>query len=101
MAVHMGERFKQPAVQNEITRLVRQNPRSVIGVPEAMHYLLGDGLVQGNRNSLKVGRHRGGPYCDHSRECSGFRSGHLCRLSRLWRTSVRDMAIILSSFNMR
>ena len=54
MAVHMGERFKQPAVQNEISRLVRANPKAVVDVPEALHYLLGGQLTQGNMPSLRV-----------------------------------------------
>ena len=56
MAVHMGERFKQPGVQNEISRLVRGNPKAVVDVPEALHYLLGDGLNQANIKSLKASR---------------------------------------------
>ncbi|KAJ9110206.1 hypothetical protein QFC20_003058 [Naganishia adeliensis] len=41
IAVHMGERFKEPAVHAEITRLVKLLPRAVIDVPEALQYLLG------------------------------------------------------------
>jgi phosphatidylinositol 4-kinase len=58
MTVHMGERFKYPAVQTEITRLVRANPKAVIGVPEALHFLLGDKLETASRRALQVSRGR-------------------------------------------
>jgi phosphatidylinositol 4-kinase len=54
MAVHMGERFKYPAVQNELTRLVRSDPKVVIGVSEALHYLLGDKFDPASRRALQV-----------------------------------------------
>ena len=54
MAVHMGERFKLQNVQNEISRLVRSNPKAVVDVPEALHFLLGDRLDATSRSLLKV-----------------------------------------------
>ncbi|RXK35906.1 phosphatidylinositol 4-kinase [Tremella mesenterica] len=53
MAVHMGERFKHLTVQNELVRLVRSNPKSVMNVPEALHYLLGDRLDSGVQAALQ------------------------------------------------
>ena len=54
MAVHMGERFKYPAVQHELTRLVRSDPKAVIGVSEAIFYLLGDKFDPATRRALQV-----------------------------------------------
>ena len=54
MAVHMGERFKYPAVQHELTRLVRSDPKAVIGVSEAIFYLLGDKFDPASRRALQV-----------------------------------------------
>lgn len=54
MAVQMGERFKYTPVQIEISRLVRADPKAVIDVPEALHFLLGDRLEPGARNALRV-----------------------------------------------
>lgn len=56
MAVHMGERFKNAGVQAELTRLVRNDPKAVIGVPEALHFLLGEKLEAASRPALKVSR---------------------------------------------
>ncbi|ORY33464.1 hypothetical protein BCR39DRAFT_520273 [Naematelia encephala] len=53
MAVHMGERFKYGPVLSEIARLVRTDPKAVIDVPEALHYLLGDKLDSASRGALK------------------------------------------------
>ncbi|WRT70200.1 uncharacterized protein IL334_007194 [Kwoniella shivajii] len=53
MAVHMGERFKNPPVQSEISRLVKSDPKRVIDVPEALHFLLGDRLENNARPALK------------------------------------------------
>jgi len=50
----MGERFKVPQVQAELSRLVRLHPRAVIGVPEALHYMLGDRLEASALSALKV-----------------------------------------------
>lgn len=56
MAIHMGERFKHDPVQREITRLVRIEPKRVVDVPEALHYLLGERLEQASKPALKVSR---------------------------------------------
>nr|XP_018260847.1 phosphatidylinositol 4-kinase [Kwoniella dejecticola CBS 10117]OBR83005.1 phosphatidylinositol 4-kinase [Kwoniella dejecticola CBS 10117] len=53
MAVHMGERFKNAPVQAEISRLVKSDPKSVIQVAEALHFLLGDKLENNARAALK------------------------------------------------
>ncbi|KAL1412783.1 Phosphatidylinositol 4-kinase stt4 [Vanrija albida] len=53
VAVQMGERFKQVQVHSEITRLVRSNPRRVLGVPEALNFLLGDKLETTSRSLLQ------------------------------------------------
>lgn len=54
----MGERFKHSSVQNEISRLVRLQPRAVIDCPEALAYLLGDQLEDSAVPALKVSRCR-------------------------------------------
>lgn len=54
MAVHMGERFKVPAVQQELTRLVRSDPKAAIAVPEALHFLLADKFHPESRKALQV-----------------------------------------------
>jgi phosphatidylinositol 4-kinase len=54
MAVHMAERFKQLPVQTELSRLVRADPKAVIDVAEALHFLLGDRLDTESRSLLKV-----------------------------------------------
>ncbi|KAK8853241.1 hypothetical protein IAR55_003943 [Kwoniella newhampshirensis] len=53
MAVHMGERFKNAPVQVEISRLVKADPKAVIDVPEALHFLLGDKLEPNAKAALK------------------------------------------------
>jgi phosphatidylinositol 4-kinase len=53
MTIHMGERFKYPSVQSEISRLVRTDPKAVIDVPEALHFLLGDRLDAGAKKGLQ------------------------------------------------
>jgi phosphatidylinositol 4-kinase len=53
MAVHMAERFKIAQVQTEVSRLVRGDPRAVIHVAEALHFLLGDRLEPGTRRGLQ------------------------------------------------
>lgn len=53
VAVQMGERFKNPIVANEITRLVRYAPKAVVDVPEALAYFLGDKYEPSIRQSLK------------------------------------------------
>lgn len=54
MAVHLGERFKIPAVQSELTRLVRSDPKAAIAVPEALHFLLADKFDPASRRALQV-----------------------------------------------
>ncbi|ETW86100.1 hypothetical protein HETIRDRAFT_60199 [Heterobasidion irregulare TC 32-1] len=53
IAVHFVERFKQPAVMNEVNRSVRSNPRNVLHVPEAVRYLLGERVDSGLRRDLR------------------------------------------------
>ena len=51
----MAERFKQPAVRNEVVRLVRSSTRDVMDVAEAVPYLIGDNLdVTNARRDLRV-----------------------------------------------
>lgn len=54
IAVHMCERFNVPAIQNEVTRLVRSSTRDVLDVPEALYFLIGDKLDPNIRRDLKV-----------------------------------------------
>jgi hypothetical protein len=62
IAIHMGERFKVPAVQAEITRLVKLSPKSVVDVPEALQYLLGLELQRDALSAIRVSvRERRGP----------------------------------------
>ncbi|KZV73387.1 atypical/PIKK/PI4K protein kinase [Peniophora sp. CONT] len=53
IAVHMAERFKQPPVSNEVGKLVRSNPRSVLHSPEALRFLVGETLDPSVRRDLK------------------------------------------------
>ena len=50
----MGERFKVPGVQQELTRLVRSDPKAAIGVPEALHFLLADKFHPESRKAMQV-----------------------------------------------
>lgn len=59
MAVHMGERFKVPAVHQELTRLVRSDPKAAITVPEALQYLLADKFNPESRKAMQVSAMRG------------------------------------------
>lgn len=61
MAVHMGERFKVPAVQQELTRLIRSDTKAAIAVPKALHFLLGDKFDPASRRALQVSLHRVDP----------------------------------------
>jgi phosphatidylinositol 4-kinase len=54
VAVHMGERFKNPTVKREITRLVRSEPKKVVNVAEALPFVLGDRVERGAEVALKV-----------------------------------------------
>ncbi|TRM58568.1 hypothetical protein BD626DRAFT_550606 [Schizophyllum amplum] len=52
IAVFMAERFKQPAVRNEVVRLVRSSTRDVMDVAEAVTFLIGDTMdvINGRRD---------------------------------------------------
>lgn len=54
VAISMAERFHSPAVQNEVTRLVRSNTRDVLDVPEALHSLVGEWMGTQVKRDLKV-----------------------------------------------
>jgi phosphatidylinositol 4-kinase A len=54
IAVHLSERFKLPVVENEVRKWVRSNTRSVLGVPDALKFLLGEQLETDLRRDLKV-----------------------------------------------
>ena len=91
MAIHMGERFKISSVQIEISRLVRAEPRAVIDVPEALHFLLGDRLEPDARNALRVSA--SADYLSSALiKRSGFHSGQPYRLSLRWSTFSHDTA---------
>ncbi|KAI0345278.1 atypical/PIKK/PI4K protein kinase [Trametopsis cervina] len=53
VAISMAERFHSPAVQNEVTRLVRSNTRDVLDVPEALHSLVGEWMGTQVKRDLK------------------------------------------------
>lgn len=100
VAVHMGERFKLPHILVEITKLVRADPRMVVDVPEALHYLLGDRLDASSRSLLKVNSSHLSHAHDDGLTSSGCQSGRLSHPSPPWCTSNLDTAITLSSCNM-
>lgn len=50
----MAERFKIPAVINEVTRLIKAHPSAVVDSPEALKFLLGDKLDRSLQGKLKV-----------------------------------------------
>lgn len=82
MAVHMGERFKHIPVQAEITRLIRKDPKEVIEVAEALHFLLGDKLEAASKPALRVRPLRFTAFVDDTlmSNVSGSPSGPLLRL---------------------
>jgi len=45
IAIHLTERFSVPALENEVTRLVRSNPLACIDVPDALKFRLGMGSI--------------------------------------------------------
>lgn len=53
----MTTRFKDSAVSDEVTRLVRQDPGTAADVPEALDYFLGSqgGIAATTRTQLRVG----------------------------------------------
>lgn len=100
MAVHLGERFKHANVQAEITKLVRANPKQVVHVPEALHYVIGDHIGPESRAALKVSF--AGYRLERARadRYSGCPSGHLFRQSLRLFTSNHDTKTTRSSCNM-
>lgn len=50
----MPERFKSLAVRNEVSKIIRSNPRDVLDIPEALAFLLGDRVDPTIRRDLKV-----------------------------------------------
>jgi len=54
IAIHLTERFSVPALESEVTRLVRSNPLACIDVPDALKFLIGDGLDPAFRRDLRV-----------------------------------------------
>jgi phosphatidylinositol 4-kinase len=53
IAIHLTERFKSPLIRNEVVRLVRSSPKDVLGVAEAVHFLL-DNFNSNVRRDHKV-----------------------------------------------
>ena len=94
VAIQMTERFK-PA-HSEVTKLIRAHPDQVLHVsPEALQFLLGNGLDPGIRRSLKVSfptLHQA--RCrSHSNSFCTF--GILCLPSWPLRTFRRNMGVTL------
>jgi len=54
IAIHLTERFSAPALENEVTRLVRSKPLAYIDVPDALKFSIGDGLDPAFRRDLRV-----------------------------------------------
>ena len=54
IAIHLTKRFSVPALESEVTRLVRSNPLACIDVPGALNLLVGDRLDSNVRRDLKV-----------------------------------------------
>ena len=54
IAIHLTRRFSVPALENEVTRLVRSNPLACIDVPDALNFLVGDRLDPAIRRDLRV-----------------------------------------------
>lgn len=55
IVVHLIERFKNLAIRQEVSKLVRSNPIHVLEIPEALAFLLGDRSEPHTRKNLKVG----------------------------------------------
>ena len=54
IVVYLPERFHNPALASEVTRLIRSSTRDVLDIPEALHYLIGERLDAGVQRDLKV-----------------------------------------------
>lgn len=54
IAIHLMERFSVPALESEVTRLVRSNPLACVDVPGALNFLVGDRLDPAVRRDLRV-----------------------------------------------
>ncbi|KAJ3734042.1 hypothetical protein DFJ43DRAFT_1065841 [Lentinula guzmanii] len=55
IAVHLTERFKLNVIRSEVTKLVRSSTADVLDVPEALNFLLGEGMeVAAARRDLKL-----------------------------------------------
>jgi phosphatidylinositol 4-kinase len=54
IAVHLSDRFKHPVIDAEVGKWVRSNTRCVVGVPDALKYLVGDQLDSSVHRDLKV-----------------------------------------------
>ena len=92
VAVHMGERFKLPTVQAEITKLVRGDPRLVVDVPEALHFLLGERLDASSKGLLKVSSRPRHTCLEKKLNPSGSRCGQLSHPLQPWCISNPGMA---------
>ncbi|KAF8529176.1 hypothetical protein BU17DRAFT_73353 [Hysterangium stoloniferum] len=53
IAIHLSDRFKHPVIDAEVGKWVRSNTRTVVGVPDALRYLIGDRLNSNVRRDLK------------------------------------------------
>ena len=54
IAIYLTERFSVPALESEVTRLVRSNPLACVDVPDALNFLVGDRLDPNVRRDLRV-----------------------------------------------
>jgi len=54
IAIYLTERFSVPALESEVTRLVRSNPLACVDVPDALNFLVGDRLDPTVRRDLRV-----------------------------------------------
>lgn len=54
IAIYMAERFSVPALENQVTALVRSNPIACLDVPEALNFLVGDKLDPTVQRDLRV-----------------------------------------------
>lgn len=56
IAVYLTERFKLNVIRSEVTKLVRSSTADVLDVPEALNFLLGEGVeLAAVRRDLKAG----------------------------------------------